>query len=98
MGWENRKGKQYYYRSVRTEDGTVRKLYLGNGELAHQESKRMQEKRKRRMEKVALLDELRSLENLSKTIDSFLEDFTSSELVENGFHNPQGRGWRKARK
>lgn len=32
MGWEVRKGRRYYYRKVRGEDGRVRLIYCGTGE------------------------------------------------------------------
>lgn len=36
MGWETRRGKRYYYRKVRGEDGRVRSIYMGCGERALQ--------------------------------------------------------------
>ncbi|MCA1558617.1 MAG: hypothetical protein LC731_08780, partial [Acidobacteria bacterium] len=34
MGWENRKGKLYYYRKERGPDGRVRSQYMGGGQKA----------------------------------------------------------------
>ena len=38
-------GRRYYYRSVRQDDGSVRREYLGSGERAEAEAKRQATKR-----------------------------------------------------
>ncbi|MGI8656377.1 MAG: hypothetical protein ACR2LC_14315 [Pyrinomonadaceae bacterium] len=34
MGWERRRGRLFYYRKERDEQGRVRSIYLGRGESA----------------------------------------------------------------
>ena len=48
MAWVARKGKQYYYQSVRDGD-TVRKVYLGRGDQARKVDKEVRDRKNERL-------------------------------------------------
>lgn len=45
MGWQIRRGRKYFYRSVRNSDGRVRSIYVGAGEVGEQAAREDAERR-----------------------------------------------------
>ena len=100
MGWEERRGRSYYYRSRRVGD-RVRKVYVGGGVLGEiaaledelqrlqnkQESASLKEEWKRLEEDAAFLQELEEVARI----------LTRAHLIANGYHQRKGT-WRRARR
>ena len=99
MGWEERRGRPYYYRSVR-EGNRVRKEYIGSGQIAQalaqadetirhcreEEAARWREERERVEDLVAPLLELSEATRV----------LVRAHLVAGGWHRHNGE-WRKVR-
>src|SRR4051794_24500419 len=57
MTWQLRRGRPYYYRSLRTGD-TAKKVYFGSGSAAKEQARLDDEKRRLRdADRAALIDE-----------------------------------------
>ena len=99
MGWEERRGRLYYYRSVR-EGKRVRKEYIGGGALGRllvqiDELKRLQ----RKEEEASWREEWERLQRSA----GFLQDLEEAsqiliraQLLVAGFHKRKGE-WRRRR-
>jgi len=99
MGWEERRGRLYYYRSVR-KGKRVRKEYAGGGALGQlaaqiDELKRLQ----RKEEEASWREERQHLERSAgflRELEEATEILTRAELLVTGFHKRKGE-WRRTR-
>ena len=99
MGWEERRGRPYYYRSVR-EGKRVRKEYVGGGALGqlvakHDELERLQ----RKEEEASWKEERQRLERSAgflRELEEAVEILTRAELLASGYHRHKGT-WRMLR-
>src|SRR5215203_4556098 len=99
MGWEERRGHQYYYRSVR-EGKRVRKEYAGGGVLGQlaaeiDELERLQ----RKEEEASWREERERLERSAaflQELEEAAEILIRAELLVAGFHKRKGE-WRRRR-
>ena len=99
MGWEERRGRPYYYRSVR-EGKRVRKEYVGGGALGQllaqiDELKRLQ----RKEEEASWREEQERLQRNAgflRELEEAAEILTRAELLAAGFHKHKGE-WRRKR-
>ena len=99
MGWEERRGRLYYYRSVR-KGKRVRKEYAGGGALGQlaaqiDELKRLQ----RKEEEASCKEERERLERSAgflRELEEAAEILTRAELLVAGFHKHKGE-WRRRR-
>jgi hypothetical protein len=99
MGWEQRRGRSYYYRKLR-EGGRVRSKYVGTGMLAQICAEDDNDKRRDRQAKHAADHATRQAE---AEIDRQLADAESAlaamihaTLFAAGYHKHNGQ-WRKKR-
>jgi len=99
MGWEERRGRLYYYRSVR-EGKRVRKEYVGGGALGQLAAQIDELERLQRKEEEASCNEER--ERLQRSagflqeLEEATEILTRAELLVAGFHKRKGE-WRRIR-
>src|SRR3712207_925020 len=99
MGWEERRGRSYYYRSVR-EGKRVRKEYVGGGALGQLVAQLDELERLQRKEEEASWKEGR--ERLERSaaflheLEEAAETLTRAELLASGFHKRKGE-WRRLR-
>src|SRR5829696_9507470 len=99
MGWEERHGRLYYYRSVR-EGKRVRKEYVGGGALGQliaqlDELERLQ----REEEEASWREEQERLERSAaylEELEEAAEILARAELLVAGFHKHKGQ-WRRRR-
>ncbi len=99
MGWEERKGRLYYYEK-RREGKCVVSTYVGTGSFAEacavlNESKR--ENRQRRRE--AIREEQEALDREARQVIDVLDQIralTHAALIAGGYHLHKGQ-WRKCR-
>ena len=99
MGWEERCGRSYYYRSVR-EGKRVRKEYVGGGALGQiaaqlDELKRLQ----RKEEEASCKEERERIERSAvflRELEEAAEILTRAQLLVAGFHTRKGE-WRRLR-
>ncbi len=99
MGWEERRGRSYYYRKERT-GARVRSVYVGSGLTAHFAAKldateRTEAKQKRRAEQRARQSELAKDEELN-ALGDLVRQVTAAHLLAEGFHRHK-RQWRRKR-
>ena len=92
MGWEERRGRLYYYRSVR-EGKRVRKEYGGGGALGQllaqlDELGRLQRKEER--------ERLERSTGFLRELEEAAEILTRAQLLAAGFHKHKGE-WRRLR-
>jgi hypothetical protein len=97
MAWEYRKGHRYYYRSQRTADGLVRKVYLGCGLAGEIEASRLEKRRLERNRHQQQLIELRDCDAQLDTLAELLEAILNDQLHKAGYRNDRNRGWRLRR-
>ena len=99
MGWEVRRGRLYYYRSMR-EGKRVRKEYAGGGTLGQLAAQIDELERLQRKEEEASWREER--ERLQRSagflqeLEEAAEILTRAELLVAGFHKRKGE-WRRIR-
>ena len=99
MGWEERRGRLYYYRSIR-EGKRVRKEYVGGGTLGQllaqlDELERLQ----REEEEVSWREERERLERSAgflQELEEAAQILIRAELLVAGFHKRKGE-WRRLR-
>src|SRR5215218_5118972 len=99
MGWEERRGRLYYYRSVR-EGKRVRKKYVGGGALGQlvaqiDELERLQ----RKEEEASWREERERLQRSAeflRELEEAAEILSRAELLVAGFHKHKGE-WRRKR-
>ena len=99
MGWEERRGRQYYYRSVR-EGKRVRKEYVGGGSFSQLLTQIDERERLQREEEEAACKEeqerlQRSAEFL-RELEEAAEILSRAQLLADGFHKHKGE-WRRLR-
>jgi hypothetical protein len=99
MGWEERRGRPYYYRSVR-EGKRVRKEYVGGGALGQLLAQLDELGRLQRKEEETLCKEERErLERSAgflRELEEAAEILTRAQLLVAGFHKRKGE-WRRLR-
>jgi|SRR5215203_2416907 len=99
MGWEERRGRQYYYRSVR-EGKRVRKEYVGGGALGRLAAQLDELECQQREEETAYWRENRKHFEQSAVFIGELEEATQilsqAILITAGFHKRRGE-WRRLR-
>ena len=99
MGWEERRGRLYYYRSVR-DGNRVRKEYVGGGSFGQliaqlDELERLQ----REEEEVSWREERERLERSAgflQELEEAAQILIRAELLVAGFHKRKGE-WRRLR-
>ena len=100
MGWEQRRGRSYYYRKVR-EGGRVRSEYVGSGIVAQicagdDEDKRRDRAAKRAADHATRQAEAEIDQQLADA-ESALTAMTHATLYAAGCHRHKGQ-WRKKRR
>ncbi len=99
MGWEQRRGRSYYYRKVR-EGGRIRSQYVGTGTLAQLCAELDGCGRQKRAAKCAAERDTRQAEaEVDRQLgaaESVLTGMTHATLFAAGFHNYKSQ-WRKRR-
>ena len=99
MGWEQRKGRFYYYEKRREGDRVVSK-YVGTGSFAEACAVLCEsEKEKRRLEREALRQEREALDRQAGQVKDVLDQIrvlTHAALIAGGYHMHKGQ-WRKRR-
>jgi hypothetical protein len=99
MGWEERRGRSYYYHSVR-EGKRVRKKYVGGGsfgQLVAQLDKL--ERLQREAEEASWREEQERLERSAgflSELEEAAQILTRAELLVAGYHKRKGE-WRRLR-
>ena len=100
MAWEQRNGNRYYYQSERDEDGTVRKRYIGTGEIAelvaHADETRRRARQERRERERAELERLKTADAAVEEFCKAVETITTAALVAAGYRSHKGE-WRLKR-
>lgn len=101
MAWETRKGRAYYYRSVR-ENGRVVKEYVGCaawvGALAHLEAR---DREKADEERAQIRADLARWDALDRTLSGTIEEakaLVRLTLTAAGYHRHDRGAWRKKRR
>src|SRR5918993_5344113 len=99
MGWEERRGRLYYYRSVR-EGKRVRKEYGGGGALGQLAAQIDELERLQRKEKEAFCKEererLQQSAGFLRELEEAAEILIRAQLLVAGFHKHKGE-WRRLR-
>src|SRR5215217_5036910 len=99
MGWEERRGRPYYYRSVR-EGKRVRKQYVGGGALGQLIAQLDELERLQREEEKASWreewDRLQRSAEFLRELEEAAEILTRAWLLAAGFHKHKGE-WRRLR-
>jgi len=99
MGWEERKGRLYYYRK-RREGNRVVSEYLGSGELAGAIAALDQiEREEREYKRWVERQEREALDREAGQVDEVLDlirTLTHAALIASGYHTHKGQ-WRKRR-
>ncbi len=100
MAWEERNGNRYYYQTERDEDGTVRKRYIGAGEIAeliaHSDETRRRARKERRERQRAELERLQTADAAVEEFCKAVDTITRAALVAAGYRNHRGE-WRLRR-
>jgi len=100
MGWEQRRGRSYYYRKVR-EGGRVRSEYVGSGIVAQICAGHDEDKRRDRQARQAADHATRQAEAVIdrqlRDAESALVAITRATLLSAGYHMHKGQ-WRKKRR
>ena len=99
MGWEERRGRPYYYRSVR-EGKRVRKEYLGGGAFGQLAAQLDDSERQQREEETAYCREKRKhFEQIAAFVgelEEAVQILSQAHLIAAGFHKRRGE-WRRLR-
>ena len=99
MVWESRKGRLYFYKSVRLSDGRRVTEYYGRGPRAFVAALVVDRRVLERSEQLKVIAELRAetieAEQLAQIFHDGVSEFFAAEMRAYGFHNPKSRGWRK---
>jgi hypothetical protein len=99
MGWQQRRRKQFYYRSTRI-NGRVHAVYLGNGETAERVAAEVASAKAKRMaDQTALADfqaRLANVDQLAADVDQGVRLLTEAVLLTAGFREHRGQ-WRLRR-
>lgn len=100
MGWEQRRGRSYYYRKVR-EGGRIRSEYVGSGIVAQICAGEDDDKSRERMAKRAADQATRQAEaeidQRFADAEATLTAMTHAALVAAGCHRHKGQ-WRRRRR
>ncbi|HEX4608573.1 MAG TPA: hypothetical protein VH092_10250 [Urbifossiella sp.] len=103
MGWERRKrgpGTGYYYKSVRTPGGGVKKVYLGRGQAGHEAAAEMERRRRDREEARNLVradrDGATAADRLAAEQREWAAVLTTVWMILTGHHRHRGE-WRSGR-
>jgi len=100
MGWEQRRGRSYYYRKVR-EGGRVRSEYVGSGMLgqicAADDANHRRERAARRAANNATRQAEAQIDRRLADVESALAVMTRATLYAAGCHRHNGQ-WRKKRR
>ena len=99
MGWETRRGKQYYYRKYRV-DGRVVNEYIGSGPEAEAVAEQdRQEREARAAARTAAREEMDTFKTTIRQLDELHMMTTALQtatLLQAGYHQHKGQ-WRKKR-
>ncbi len=100
MGWERRGKEMYYYISER-RDGRVRKVYVGKGRIAAMAAANVAKRRELRIaEKAQVMEAATSVaaaDQATELLSRECESLLAAMMVLAGFHQENGRTWRKRR-
>jgi hypothetical protein len=99
MGWEQRRGRSYYYRKVR-EGGRVRSKYVGSGIVAQicagdDNDKRQDQAAKRAADQATRQAEA-EIDRQLAGVELAIAAMTHATLLAAGYHQHKGQ-WRKKR-
>jgi len=99
MGWEDRRGKKYYYRKRRIGDRVVSE-YIGTGPVAEAAAALDELKRQTREEERELFrreqEKQRAIDQEVDRVCRLIQNLTYGTLLVHGFHTHKGE-WRKRR-
>jgi hypothetical protein len=94
MGWEERRGGQVYYKSVRI-DGRPAKVYCGKGERAEEEARQVERRRRERQEAHAAreqeLAQAAAAEQHLRELRVFAGLLVRAAFLSAGFHEHRGQ-------
>src|SRR5687768_11984210 len=97
VAWEKRGNKAYLYRSVRTADGAVKKLYVGHGPAAAEAEREQAEARAERDVEDAAADALQAdlepLDRLATDLDRGVDALVDATLLLSGYRRHRGSSW-----
>ncbi len=96
MGWETRRNRRFYYRSVHTDQG-CRKVYIGNGDAGAQAAAVDEARRAalaaERDRQAANRQHLMTVADVTRLFDDALDTLLHAELLVSGFQKKHRR-WR----
>jgi hypothetical protein len=99
MGWEERRGKRYYYRKRRV-NGRVVSEYIGHGEKAEQiaaeDARERDVVKQKRTENAARLAEFAAFDQDVKEFRAMVDTLARNTFEANGYHQHKGQ-WRRKR-
>ena len=99
MGWEERRGRSYFYRAKRV-NGRVVKEYVGTGSVgeiaAANEATQQQERAEHALKLAEARNNAAAIETCLDRLDELAETAAHEALVAAGFHLHRGQ-WRKRR-
>lgn len=100
MAWEQRRGHWYYFRSVRTGDGS-RKVYVGRGAAAQEAARQVEQDRIARLaqREAIRVEQLRyALADSSlRDLRTMLQTLVRATLIALGYHCHHRGEWRRRR-
>ena len=100
MGWEQKRGRSYYYRKVRV-GGRVRSQYVGSGMLgqlcAADDANQRRERGVKRAADRAVRQAEAQIDHQLADAESALRELTQATLVAAGCHRHRGQ-WRRKRR
>jgi len=95
MGWEDHRGKRYYYRKRRVGKRVVSD-YIGAGPYAEQVAANAARAQAQRAKAQARLTADREVEVILRKLDRLAAALTRATLLAEGYHTHRGE-WRKQR-
>ena len=99
MAWEDRRGRQYYYRKKRIGKHVVSE-YIGSGFLgeivAEMEAEEREQRKYERSKFKKMKEETRVMDNELDSIGDLIRTLIRAKLILSGYHPHKGQ-WRKRR-
>lgn len=97
MGWQSRGGREYYYRSKRV-NGRVVNEYIGTGARAEEIVAEQKAKSAARQAIDAANEEAASISQHVIDVDLLADALATAQLLNEGFHRPRRKAWRRRTK